>query len=404
MKRPLHIGLIDRGGRGWIGGSMYTKNLIFALASLPQPIQSSFSVSLLGSGDVDGHIQEELGHYLKHVYPLDQLVPPVNLKNRLIWKGKQILLRQSNPALQPVVKLGNIDFLYPTTNPTIPPLNHQSCPWIPDFQHKHLPHLFSRVDIRQRDQEYGRIAQYSKRVVLSSKMAVADFNEFFPASKTETFVLRFRSFASPAWYQENSADIQAKYHLPDRFFIVCSQFWQHKNHSLILDALQILKADGICPNIVCTGHVHDHRHPEYSDSIFSAIHTYGLSQQIFILGLLPRADQIQLIRRSLAILHPSLFEGWSTVVEDGRALGKSMVLSDFPVHLEQQPPKTTFFGRYDAADLASVLANQWQVLQPGPDRTSENEARFRNQQDMQALGYRFLALAQNQCSPEPDDS
>ena len=38
---------------------------------------------------------------------------------------------------------------------------------------------------------------------------------------------------------------------------------------------------------------------------------------------------------SVALLNPSHFEGWSTTVEEARALGVPMLLSDLDVHLEQ---------------------------------------------------------------------
>ena len=51
------------------------------------------------------------------------------------------------------------------------------------------------------------------------------------------------------------------------------------------------------------------------------------------------------MRKAMAVIQPSLFEGWSTVVEDARALGKPMILSDFPVQIEQDPPSSDYFER-----------------------------------------------------------
>ncbi|MFM8004242.1 MAG: glycosyltransferase, partial [Dolichospermum sp.] len=118
----------------------------------------------------------------------------------------------------------------------------------------------------------------------------------------------------------------------------------------------------IYPVIVCTGHIYDHRKPDYIDIILQAIHTYGLANQVYLLGLIPRIDQIQLMRHSLAVIQPSLFEGWSTVVEDARCLGKKMILSDFPVHLEQDPPGSVFFERNSPQELANLIGEWWEKL------------------------------------------
>ena len=63
---------------------------------------------------------------------------------------------------------------------------------------------------------------------------------------------------------------------------------------------------------------------------------------------------------SVAVLNPSLFEGWSTTVEEARALQVPMVLSDLPVHQEQADGIARFFDRTSASSLADALLQAWQ--------------------------------------------
>jgi glycosyltransferase involved in cell wall biosynthesis len=401
MTRPVRIGLIDNGGRHWIGGSMYTKNLILALASLPESLRSTFEICLLYQSQSDFDTGQALKSYVCDSYDLAQMIKPVNFKNRLIWKMQKILFQESHPPFLPVFKQGKLDFLYPVFEPSLARSPHQSCPWIPDFQHKYLPHLFSSEEIKQRDRDFATIARQSTRVVLSSQTAETDFKTFYPTSKTKTEVLHFRTSSAPEWYQWEPTDIQRKYHLPDRFFVLSGQFWQHKNHLVVLEALKILQASDLYPIVVCTGHTYDHRKPDYNDQILYHLHTYNLASQFFMLGLIARTDQIQLMRRAMAIIQPSLFEGWSTVVEDARCLGKTMILSDFPVHVEQNPPGAIFFGCTDPQALADAIAKSWRTLRPGPDLAQEAHARAQNKQDIQALGYRFLQLIRPALVPSP---
>ena len=74
-----------------------------------------------------------------------------------------------------------------------------------------------------------------------------------------------------------------------------------------------------------------------------------------MLGVVPRSDYIQLVRAAALVVQPSRYEGWSSVVEDARALGKRMVLSDIAVHVEQEPPGSIYFRTGDADDLARRL-------------------------------------------------
>jgi hypothetical protein len=54
-----------------------------------------------------------------------------------------------------------------------------------------------------------------------------------------------------------------------------------------------------------------------------------------MLGLIDRRKQLKLMQHSKAVIQPSLFEGWSTVIEDAKALSKTVIASDIPVHKEQ---------------------------------------------------------------------
>jgi hypothetical protein len=81
------------------------------------------------------------------------------------------------------------------------------------------------------------------------------------------------------------------------------------------------------------------------------------------------------------------------VVEDARALGKSMLLSNFSVHLEQNPPNSLFFNRESPESLASLLADWWEHLSPGPDLEQEAIARTNNLLEIQEFGERFLEMA-----------
>ena len=54
-------------------------------------------------------------------------------------------------------------------------------------------------------------------------------------------------------------------------------------------------------------------------------------------------------------MQPSLFEGWSTVVEDAKCLNKFIFLSDLPVHREQNPANVCFFDPYDEDALTDKL-------------------------------------------------
>jgi len=398
MNKPLKIGLIMVGGRGWIGGSEYIKNIILALSSLPNEVKQTFEICLLYSkSSIDPDIYEQLEPCLSSSYNLDVELQPRHIFNRVIWKFREFFLKETNPRMLSFLKKSSgINFVYPyemSVNGETP--NLRGCCWISDFQHKYLPHFFAKSEITSRDKVFEKIAKKNSRIVLSSKSASMDFQKFYPNSKVKIEVLHFTTSLPKSYYEEDAVKTLNKYNLSDRFFLISNQFWQHKNHLVVLEALKILQDSYIYPMVVCTGHTYDDRNPYYIDSILQIIATYGLANQIHLLGLIPRIDQIQLMRCSLAVIQPSLFEGWSTVVEDARCLGKRMILSDLPVHLEQNPLGSIFFERNSQQQLANLIGEWWGKLPSGFNLEVEISAKEKNKKDVQKFGYRFLEIARS---------
>lgn len=400
MTRPLHIGLIMTYGREWIGGVEYIKNIILALGSLPAEVRSAFEISLICGPSVEPVCYAEVLPYLKNVYHkdlnllLDGATHGASLRGRFQSFAAACLRKTKDNPFDRFVGEANIDFVYPYMGRKDAP--YGSAAWIYDFQHKYLSHLFSADEIHKRDRTFEHIAQQAPMVVFSSQAAASDFGKFFAGAVPNQRVLSFRVRPNPEWYEGDPVRVQQEYNLPDRFFLVSNQFWLHKNHLVLFSALSFLREREIYPVIICSGALYDYRQPDYPNTILQTVHRLGIAHQVYLLGLVPREDQIQLVRRSLGIIQPSLFEGWSTVVEEARCLGKPIILSDIAVHREQSPPDSAFFDPVSAESLGHVLGECWNTLVPGPLIDREGEARDRALGDVMTFGYRFLEIARGQ--------
>lgn len=407
MKKKLKIALIINHGKEWIAGSYYLKNIIFALRTLDQNIQDTFEICLIYNQLVDKSFYEDIISKVDHIYEspvklnaYNYTEMPVNkltLAERIKKKINRSILKQPNPLFNAFLAEKNIDFVYSYCNPT-PAKNvtYKCAVWIFDFQHKYLPQFFSEKYIEKRDNSFLTVAKYSPMVVLSSKAAESDFQKFFPEYAHKSRVLPFKTLPDPQWYEPNPQDTREKYCLPDKFFLISNQFWIHKNHLTVFEALNILKKKSIHPILVCTGSLYEYRQPDYSNKILQTIHQLGIAHQVYLLGLVPRIDQIQLIRGCMAVIQPSLFEGWSTVVEEVKTLGKPMILSDLPANIEQSPPDTEYFKQKSPEDLAEKMAMFWEKLSSGVNFEREKTARENNLKEVQEFGLRFLKIAKDE--------
>ena len=285
----------------------------------------------------------------------------------------------------------SLDFVYPATQLAEAPFGAPWAGWIPDWQCRHMPEMFSPRDAARRFLQYRLLAQRPSICVVSSRMADQDTGRLFPQAETPRHVLHFPAVFADEVYQrsaERLAATRARLGIPERYVIICNQFWRHKNHLVVLEALKRVRREDV--HIVMSGAVSDDRWPDYAGKVHELLAHPDVARRVTLLGPIARDDQIDLVLCALGVLQPSRFEGWSTVVEEARALGLPSLLSEFPVHREQSPAGARFFDPDDADALAVLLD---ECFASPPERLTPDEARERQAAHVRNCARSFLAIA-----------
>ena len=63
------------------------------------------------------------------------------------------------------------------------------------------------------------------------------------------------------------------------------------------------------------------------------------------------------MKHARAIIQPSKFEGWSTVIEDAMAMNQPVIASDLRVNEEQLGDLGVYFKQDDYQDLSNCIIN-----------------------------------------------
>ncbi|MCF6243052.1 MAG: glycosyltransferase [Bacteroidales bacterium] len=153
----------------------------------------------------------------------------------------------------------------------------------------------------------------------------------------------------------NTLNLLQKYELPKKYFICSNQFWAHKNHITVLKAIKILKKDNVRCHIVFTGSTRDYRNPDFYQSLLEYVKKEQLDKYVSFLGFIDRKEQLKLMKEAVAVIQPSLFEGWGTVVEDAKSMNKYIILSDIAVHKEQCSENVIFFEPNTPNQLSEII-------------------------------------------------
>jgi len=231
--------------------------------------------------------------------------------------------------------------------------------WIPDFQHVHLPEFFGAQEIATRDSYYADLAATSQRVILSSRDAQRDFRRLFPQAADKARVLPFVSGVGDAAALPGRAGLAQRYDAGQPYFLVANQFWAHKNHRLIIDALRVLKAQGLSPPVLATGDTNDYRWPNHHGDLMRHAQAQDVLEIFRVLGVIPREDLLGLMKHAVAVLNPSRFEGWNTSIEEAKTLGVRVIASDIAVHREQAAPGALYVDPDRPDELAAAMAKLW---------------------------------------------
>ena len=340
--------------KNYMGGIYYIKNMAYALTQCDEA-RDAYNIFILVAKDsayVYEHLLKEPNVHLIYTN-MESKINAIKYKVMSYYyflkTGKSI----TNGLDSKVVKKNKIDIIFPLYEDCR--FQNKGILWIPDFQHLHYPEFFPKDKLKEREESYDKYIRLAKTIVLSSKDAYCDYTDRFGSLNKDVFIVPFVSEISE---YRNIDLLRKKYKLPEKFFIVSNQFYSHKNHIVVFKALAEAKARGYNDiTIVCTGLMEDNRNPQYIDELNKIIKKYELKINLLILGLIPREDQLGLIKGS--VIQPSLFEGWSTVVEDAKSLRQNLVLSDIDVHFEQRLDNCIFFKRNDYLELAEILIGIW---------------------------------------------
>jgi hypothetical protein len=369
---------------GWMGGALYVENLVASLLRLPRASLPPLDVRFLSPDNVEtaDRIRALLaasGDRSRLRERLAALARRPGLTGRLArW-----LRPEASPGPTVVFPV-----FVPGTVTDVPLY------WIPDFQHRFLPECFSGEELAQRDGLHARIAALPGMLLVSSRFARDNFLEHHPKAR---ITVRVWSFCSNITAAQADPAAVASLELPERYLYLPNQFWAHKNHLGVFKALRLLRDKGLRVPLVCTGYKGDPRRREFFDSLQDFLRQADLLDQVRILGLVPRATQIEIFRRAVAVLQPSFFEGWSTVIEDAKALGRPIIASDFPVHFEQlrDYDRVSFFRRHDIANMTEVLERTYGDGIPGPDAAREQQASLSTKTRQHEAALEFLAIAES---------
>ncbi len=375
--KPLRIGILGQGFIEWAGGLEFLRTLCASLHAVDHPIELHLLLPVRGLNLA----------MRKVVRRLRRLTGA--LRGRRIAPSHAPALRDIREAFAQVHgavhfheidtgtaavrrafrRLG-LDVLIPAIRTyDLPP----DMPWVGylyDFQHQHLPHLFTESERAMRDRDFAAMLDKASVVVVNARAVERDARAFRPQMRARIVAMPMNPSPPPDWFRSDVASTRARYGLAKPYFIICNQFWIHKDHRTAFDAFAQVAQQFPDLQLVCTGATSDYRNPCHFDDLLSFAEIRGVRDRLHVLGLVPKQDQVDLVRGALAVVQPTLSEGGpgGGAAYDAIALGVRAIVSDIPVNLEIDDSNVTFFHAGDPEALAEAMRRLLHApAQPSPE-------------------------------------
>lgn len=183
-----------------------------------------------------------------------------------------------------------------------------------DLQHHDLPRLFSRAERGFRRWAYDGAARRADRVITTSAYSAERLVEAVGVPPERIEVIHMGVDHDRFTPEPTDADGLLRARLPERYVLYPGNLWPHKNHERLVEALGLVDDPDLA--LVLTGQ-------DYGRlaALMARAEGAGVGDRVHHLGYLP-ADQVPaLMRGAVAMVFPSLYEGFGSPPLEAMACG-----------------------------------------------------------------------------------
>lgn len=341
----MRIGILSENFTGLSGASDFLKHIIFSMVSIADERQIE-------------------------MYILIKVVEYRQYRGIKRWLNKQREIRRLKKFFKEFKQIKTIVYTQDTPEKAIykyklegvlpymrlEPLNTMTISYLYDCQHRHLPEFFNEGERTARDDYFQQMVNMHKKIIVNAQTVKDDLINFYQADQAHIFVLPYTPKIDLHFYNDFSKRIK-KYNLPKRYFMMSNQFWVHKDHPTAFRAFaEYLKSDPEM-EFIFTGAMNDYRRPEYITELQQIIKELKIEKNIRFLGLIPKEEQLQIMKGATAVVQTTLFEGGpgGGSVWDAISLGIPVILSDIKTNKTVEYRRVHFFHAKNAQDLCQKM-------------------------------------------------
>jgi len=239
---------------------------------------------------------------------------------------------------------------------------------IHDLQHRlqpMFPEVSSGDEFKRREFVYANACRAATLILVDSEIGKEDVLACYGDVIEPDRIRVLGYFPVNAVQRVNDparlAAVRARYNLPERFFFYPAQFWPHKNHVRIVDAIGLVQArTGVRLPVAFCGHPGNDPHRA---RIFEAIGRrkaeLGIDDCIHVLGFVPDADMAALYSLAVGLVMPTFFGPTNIPILEAWMCGCPTITSDIRGVREQAGDAALLVDPRSVDAIADALWRLW---------------------------------------------
>lgn len=184
-----------------------------------------------------------------------------------------------------------------------------------------FPEVKAWREFELREELYTKSLKKAVAILVDSQLSKENIVRRYGIDDNRIYVAPFSPSINA--FVNNQIDIRSKYGIEGEYIYYPAQFWAHKNHVYIIDALEILKSKGIKLTAVFSGS--DKGNLEY---VLNYARKKGVDNLLKYIGFAPNEEIYSLYKNALALVMPTYFGPTNIPPLEAFAIGTPVTYSD----------------------------------------------------------------------------
>jgi len=237
-----------------------------------------------------------------------------------------------------------------------------------DLQHRlqpEFPEVSADGEWGRREYLFRNGCRYATLLLVDSEVGKEDVLKFYGPYGIDADRIKVLPYL-PAQHlplhvsEKQRAQVRNRYQLPERYLFYPAQFWPHKNHLRIIEALGLLEGEYRLkiPVVFCGSDVGPVRQRTLEE-VRSLSRRFGLEDRIFLFEYVPDEDMAGLYAEAVALVMPTFFGPTNIPVLEAWSFGCPVLTSDIRGIREQAGDAAVLVDPRSTEAIAEGIRRLW---------------------------------------------